>query len=253
MKEHIGSFSDKGVAMGILLETSLLSFEVTPFCNLMKEHKECPVNFRTYNNTEYSLNENSIVETIKEAINLGFTGLVSFHYYNEPLLEKDLIIRVMKLVPEARYMIWTNGLLLDRRVDNNEFLRKFAKVNITCYDPKDMPFFKDLDVYYGNIEIFDWELDDRMFIYDKEIINVLSCKRPLFEVPIDYHGNIRLCCMDWKNEYHIGNIFIDGFSNIMQSDSYANLLSMCRKRMWNDKCPEICKNCDKVWVSYPKY
>lgn len=239
--------------MRILSETSLLSFEVTPLCNLMKEHDKCPINYRKYKNTDYCLTENSIVGTIKKAIELGFSGLVAFHYYNEPLLERDLILRVIERVHEARYLLWTNAILLDRTVENNEFLSKFTKVNITCYNPKDMPFFKKLEKYYDNVEIFDWELDDRLQIYDKDKINVLSCKRPLYEIPIDYHGNIHLCCMDWKNEYQIGNIFIDGFSNIVKRKKYKNLLSICRKRLRDDKCPEICKNCDKMWVSYPKY
>lgn len=239
--------------MNYLSETSLLSFEVTKFCNMMKEHDKCPVNCREYKNRDFHLDEKSIVNTIKEAIKMGFSGLVAFHYYNEPLLEKELILRIINQVPEARYLLWTNALLLNRKVEENDFLLKFSKVNITCYNVEDMPFFTDLSNYYGNIEIFDWELDDRLEIYEKDKDNNLSCKRPLFEIPIDYHGNIHLCCMDWKNEYQIGNIFIDSFTNIIKGKKYQNLLKECQGRRFSENCPVICKKCDKFWVSYPKY
>ncbi len=239
--------------MKILAETSLLSFEVTKYCNLMKEHDKCPINHRKYKNTDFCMDEDTIVNTIKTAISHGFLGLVAFHYYNEPLLKRDLIMKVIDRVPEGRYLLWTNALLLDRKVENNNFLLKFTKVNITCYNIADMPFFEALREYYGNIEIFDWELDDRLEIYDKTKRNTLSCKRPLFDLPIDYHGNVHLCCMDWKNDYEIGNIFIDGFENIILSEQYQNLISQAKKRNNSEDFPNICKTCDKLWVSYPKY
>lgn len=239
--------------MGILSETSLLSFEVADCCNLMKEHNKCPINHRKYKYSEFCLDEDIIVDTLRTAIQLGFTGLVAFHYYNEPLLKRELIMNVIEHVPEGRFLLWTNALLLDRNVKNNEFLRKFSQVNITCYNFSDLPFFQALKEYYGNIEIFDWELDDRLQIYEKTIINNLSCKRPLFELPIDYHGNIHLCCMDWNNDYEIGNIFIEGFESIVMGEKYQKLISSCKSRLNITYCPNICKTCDKMWVSYPKY
>jgi len=235
-------------------ETSLLSFEITNHCNLQHKHDMCPVNCRRYYKEGKALDKTSIVQTIKKAREMGFTGMVSFHYYNEPLLKKDLILSVMDEMPECKYLVWTNGILLSRNVKENQFLKRFTKVCITCYDIKDMPFFEELRDYYKNIEIFDWELDDRLEIYNKTNVNRLSCKRPLFEVPIDYYGNIRLCCMDWNSSYNIGNIFEEDFINIINGKKYQELIAMCKQRLINeDNSPKICKTCDKKWVSYPHY
>lgn len=240
--------------MKILKKTSLLSFEITNRCNMQHIHDKCPINCRKYNEKEQSLDKQSVVRTIKMAKELGFSGMVAFHYYNEPLLEKDLILSIMAEVPECKYLLWTNGLLLSRNVKDNEFLKRFTLVCITCYDKADMAFFQEMSDYYKNVEIFDWELDDRLEIYNKNVANPLSCKRPLFEIPIDFYGNIHLCCMDWNNSYIIGNIFREDFTNIMCSQKYQNLIKMCKQRIIDDKiCPPICRTCDKMWVSYPRY
>lgn len=240
--------------MGILSCTSLISFEISNKCNLQNCHPECPINKRKYRFQLKHLNTRSIVNTIEKAVSLGFNGLVAFHYYNEPLLNLELITDVIHRLPKQRYLLWTNGTLLDRKIENNRFLKKFEKVCITCYKKDDMYFFEQLKDFYRNIEIFDWELDDRLDIYEKKIANDLSCKRPLFEIPIDYYGNIHLCCMDWNNQYEIGNIFEKDFINIINSEQYQRLQDMCKNRLLDKSfCPEICKTCDKVWVFYPHY
>jgi len=237
-----------------LKTTSLLSFEISNKCNLQKLHPKCPINLRQYKVKEKTLNKEIIVKTIKQAMDHGFTGMVAFHYYNEPLLNKDLILEIINEVPTCKYLLWTNALLLDRKVENNDFLKKFSLVCITCYNKKDMPYFETLKNYYKNIDIFDWELDDRLEIYNKKVENNLSCKRPLFEIPIDYYGNIHLCCMDWNNSHAIGNIFKEDFIDILNKEEYKSLIKTCKGRLLNnDICPKICKTCDKMWVSYPKY
>lgn len=237
-----------------LEKTSLISFEITNSCNLQSFHEKCPINCRKYQISEQTLDKQNIVCTIKAAKKMGFSGMVAFHYYNEPLLKKKLILSIIDEIPECKYLLWTNGLLLSRKVEDNAFLRKFTLVCLTCYDKDNMVFFQELSNYYKNIEIFDWKLDDRLEIYSKTQPNRLSCKRPLFEIPIDYYGNIHLCCMDWDNSYTIGNILKKDFTDIVNSEEYQNLISMCRKRLIDQKtCPPICKTCDKVWVSYPQY
>lgn len=96
-------------------------------------------------------------------------------------------------------------------------------------------------------------MDDRLDIYSSTKKNDLACKRPLFEIPIDYHGNIHLCCMDWNNQFRVGNIFDTPIDGIVQSEQYQLLMKQSNKRLLEEGCPEICRKCDKAWVSYPKY
>ncbi|AJS57206.1 radical SAM/SPASM domain-containing protein [Paenibacillus sp. IHBB 10380] len=237
-----------------LSKTTILSFEIGDDCNLQKCHKECPINARTYLKQEKHLTVEKIVESINQAKDMNFNGFVAFHNYNEPLLHKDKLLEIIEKAQPCKYLLWTNGLLLNRNVEKNEFLKKFDFICITCYFKKDISFFEQIKEFHGNVHIFDWELDDRLDAYSRDYFNEIGCKRPLFELPIDYYGNVHLCCFDWNNTYEIGNINDTSLTEIVNSDTYQNILASTKKKLLDrTTCPEICKNCNHPWISYTKY
>ena len=233
-----------------LSKLSLLSFEIGDRCNLQHIHDKCPINCRTYKNTERCLDTDTILDSIQMAKKLNFDGYIAFHYYNEPLLYLDRILEIINRAPNNKYLLWTNGLLLDRIPENNEFLSLFEYICITCYDPKNMPFFLRIKDIYKKVEIFDWELDDRLNAYDRPYCNKISCKRILFEIPIDYYGNVHLCCVDWNNQFQVGNIFDKSLYDIVRSDVYQSITKMSHKELIDENCPDICKRCNAVWEKY---
>ena len=77
---------------------TLLSFEICCTCNLKRDHAECPINKREYADDRYRLDVDVIVDTIRRARKIGFKGMVSFHYYNEPLSQLDKILKIIEEV-----------------------------------------------------------------------------------------------------------------------------------------------------------
>ncbi len=233
-----------------LSKTYLLTFEIGSECNLTKQHSKCPINKRKYKCTSYgSLRVDDIIRLIDEAMDLGFHGYIAFHYYNEPLLYRDKIEKVMDKRPDCKYLLWTNGLLFSRNIQDNEIIQRMSQVVITCYDKANMPFFMGLKKHYNNIEIQEWELDERLVIYEETYKNELGCKKVQFEFPIDFYGNVHLCCYDWNNEYELGNVFKNGLTEIVESSRYQNLLSQCKNRLLDYKvCPDICTRCRYPWI-----
>ena len=150
-------------------------------------------------------------------------------------------------------MLWTNALLLNPCVEKNTILRRFQYVCITCYEPSLRSFLEQIRKFHGHVDIFDWEFDDRLKIYDSEPINKIGCKRPLFELPIDCYGNIHLCCFDWNNQYEIGNIIETQFKDIIEGP-YQDVLKLTEGKILNyETCPDICKRCHEPWLRYPHY
>jgi MoaA/NifB/PqqE/SkfB family radical SAM enzyme len=231
-----------------LNKLQVLSFEIGSECNLTKQHQKCPINTRVYN-TEYGkLTTEIIVITIKEAEKLGFQGHVAFHFYNEPLLYIDKIKEVITAKPDSKYLLWTNGLLLKTKIEENDILNYFDKVFITCYYKDKMEHFLQLKQHYGNIEIASWELDNRMEIYSNDYTNIVGCKRAQFELPIDHYGNLHLCARDWKNTHKLGNIINDSLTDIIYNQPYQTALkSITRRTLDRDNCPDVCKSCDDPW------
>lgn len=238
-----------------LSQTSILSFEIGDDCNLKKCHDKCPINYRKYVNDKKSIDVDLIVKSIKEAQDLNFNGYIAFHNYNEPLLHKNKLLEVIKRTRNGKFLLWTNGLLLDRNdMKKNEFLKKFNLICITCYDEKDRSFFEQIKQWHGAVEIYDWELDDRQDAYIRDYHNEIGCKRPLFELPIDFHGNVHLCCFDWNTTFEIGNITQNTLTEIVNSDVYQKLLKDTKHKLLNvDDCPEICKRCNVPWLRYTHY
>lgn len=97
----------------------------------------------------------------------------------------------------------------------------------------DIPF----EVLYGN-------LDDRLENYDDSKENKLEntpCFSLVSQVCIYVNGDLGLCCLDYKHDSGLGNIFEDGLINVLDSgkvhDFQSNLLR------GNRNIYNLCKVC----------
>ena len=88
--------------------------------------------------------------------------------------------RILSIISERKekYVLWTNGYLLDSRIEQNTFLSLFNQVVITCYDKNKLAFFQELKNKYGNIEIIDELMDNRLMVYESQLENPFGCRRP---------------------------------------------------------------------------
>lgn len=237
-----------------LSRTTIISFESGQGCNLTREHDKCPINHRVSDRSFGPLTPKKIKKSIEEAQELGFNGYVAFHFYNEPLLYKKRILEVINNKSDCKYLLWTNGLLLSRNVEENQFLKLFSRIVITNYFPEDAQFFDEIKNYYKNVHIATWELDDRLKSYSREYVNEIGCKRILFDLPIDYYGNVHLCCKDWDNSHKIGNINESSLREVVLGDDYQTLLRHADDKLLDrETCPKVCLTCSDPWLKYPKH
>lgn len=235
-----------------LSKTNIMTFEIGNKCNLSKFHFQCPINIRKYKKMKQILTPDIITNIISEASYLNFNGFIAFHFYNEPLLEKEKILDIILRRPNQKYLLWTNGLLLDRTIKNNKFINLFSKVIITCYFENQKPFFYNMQKAYPQIHLIErYELDDRLQSYYRNHTNIWGCKKPLFELPIDYYGNVILCCYDWNNSYEIGNVIDESLVTVVNSERYQAILRNTNLRLMDKfKYPHVCNNCNKPMLLY---
>lgn len=223
---------------------SHLSFEAGTRCNLSAVHKECPsIRRDRFPTTEHGeITDIDIVQAIGDAVTLGFNGLVGFHYYNEPLLYPSLIRNVISMSAYNRFVLWTNGELLDRQEDgDNSILELFELVVITNYNND--PWYETLREKFPQVafRISGPQMDTRIQNYDAGIRPFNSCSRPHFEIPIDHYGNVHLCCQDWKGEVVLGNILEKSFYNILTDSQYQDIVGNIV--FGGDSVPEFCRRC----------
>lgn len=238
-----------------------LSFEITDKCNLSHIHTKCPASnknrYDTFKNNE-KITGDDIVKFVKYSSDKrNFNNYVAFHYYNEPLLELTrilhLIVEIRKIKNDAKFSLWTNGLLISKDIgEKTDFLKQFNEIYITCYDEKDHSFFSKLVSYYADthIRILTHNLDSRMsdipfeVEYSDDRANH-RCWKIHQEFVVDLYGNCHICCVDYNGTITIGNIKINDFDTIynnwlIQKDKIAKMFQS--KEHFNNSY-DVCKKC----------
>lgn len=223
-----------------------MSFEVFNGCNLDRKHDFCPVNDpERYPACEGYVKcpDEDIVRFATHALKKrGFGGLIGFHYYCDPLMNIPRMLKLMKGIKEhheaARFILWTNGLLL--KSEHRAWLSGFDRIVVTLHEPSKEKQIREAVGDTKNVHIADAIYDDRIKVYDSSEKVARRCIRPSqIELPVNYYGWIRLCCGDYRGQVSLGNIsqekpdlLMDYFEEAAQEVEAGT--------------PEICKKCNSL-------
>lgn len=241
-----------GVAQenGPLALVQVLEFELGSKCNLAREHDKCPnLHFDRYADLDTSkeLDDETIVKLAAAAYHdLGFTGIVGWIYYNEPLLQADRMFRLMgrirDAVPHARFMLWTNGMLIPPDCDA---YRQFCQIIVSGYNDQgrrgyDRLRAKGISALFRDHATLDDRLCDRPPDDSKT-----PCMRPFVEFIIDNFGNHHLCCYDWRGRASLGNVFTESLADI--AARWRETIEYIGRREMTEQAPAACRACGHRW------
>jgi MoaA/NifB/PqqE/SkfB family radical SAM enzyme len=192
---------------------------------------------------------------IYDLAEMGFDGRLSFHFYNEPLLD-DRIIQFISFsrseLEGARIHLFTNGDLLtpgrirqliaagtnlirvslhDRKA--KEKLR--TVINKTPPDAKRKirlhSYYEGKEPMYNRGETLAMGKDLRLYDYSKGCYWGTS-------VVINYEGKVVLCCNDFHAEHTFGDLSFQSLSKVWQRSKKI------RQEIFLGKYTlEICKKC----------
>jgi sulfatase maturation enzyme AslB (radical SAM superfamily) len=232
----------------MLSKLQLLSLETGPACNLATAHPWCPVNRPERHGGGEPATDEQMIAFLAAAVGRGFCGLVSFHYYNEPLLYLE---RCLRLAGEAKTLglgaaIWTNGALLDDLADG--WIGAFRRVFVTDHDPARRAWLEAFrDRHEPIVAIKPGGHDCRADVYSaRPALRARPCWRPVVtELPVDCFGSVHLCCVDWRGEQRIGDIRAEDHDEIIDrwiaaaADAARGELEICRKCQGLPRCPII--------------
>ena len=202
----------------MLSTTQFLIFELGPMCNLGAWHKKCP-NITRKPTSPTRLRDDQIIQSIHEARDkFNFTGLVGWHYYNEPMIEHKRMYDIMQKCG-GRYVLWTNGKIQPQ----DDRIGLFEKIVVSQYDDEEL----HMDYYYGETERYPYKgckdvqfikprFDSRLEDTTKNPPNNRKCFRQHIEMIIDNWGTSHLCCQDWRREVGMGNIHENSFEQLVR-------------------------------------
>ena len=212
-----------------LAYTQFLNFEISTECNLGTEHTKCPnTHPDRYANsdTRQRMSDETIIDCAVSAYQEHeFTGLIGWHYYNEPMLHAERILRLMtairRLVPESRFVMWTNG------AGKGVF---YQSVREMCEQWHVTPYETGV------------QLDDRL--ERKPSQGDEPCMRIFTEFVLDAFGQHHPCCYDWRGESSLGNVHKDGFESLVFHWSWSQqLIGGDQMRVEEGSTMGACREC----------
>lgn len=220
-----------------------LIFEIGNTCNLSSDHARCPITLPDrYGTLEKlaPLTDAIILESCNTSYKeLGFKGLVGWHYYNEPLIDRDRILflstEIKKQNEQAKFILWTNGTHLNNDVRG---LSIFNQIVISNYENLDLNWLHSL-LPDTSIVIFKPSLDIRASC--PKSTKATKCLIPFKELIIDYWGNGHICCFDFRGKTQLGNIWKDGFHKIVST--FLTIRDQLSQEILPENTPSYCKQC----------
>lgn len=227
------------------LET--LSIEIGPECNLKKLHSKCPAHIMERPVTGILPTE-KIVSIMDEAVELGFNGYFAFHFYNEPLLYVDRITEIIRLREEYKYLLWSNGTLVKKLMNDGFSFDIFDKIVFTNYEETDFEALKGLQKAHKSCYIYNPEMDNRLEHYECTSENYFACKKPYVELPIDCYGNVYICTYDWDKRFSLGSINEHSLEYFLKLPNYQEILNSNIKHFVHGDICGLCKNCPRPFT-----
>ncbi|MHC4867289.1 MAG: radical SAM/SPASM domain-containing protein [Planctomycetota bacterium] len=208
--------------------TQYLIFELGSGCNLSGAHRRCPnahPERYAHLDTSRTLDDDTIVSIATRMYReFGFRGLIGWHYYNEPMVQRrrmwQLMGRIREAIPESRFVLWTNGTIVNTNgvVLDQDLLpfAAFEQIHITDYGDDQWPTILagELEARQIPASIHHWELDDRLDPPVEE--SDRPCLRMFTEFIVDNHGNVHLCCYDWRGLGSPGSVFTTPLGELVE-------------------------------------
>ena len=231
-----------------------VAIETNSICNRSCEY--CPVSIEKREKGEMS--RELFIKIIDGLDDLKFNGLLTFHHFNEPLIDKrlpSLIEYARSVLIEAHIRIVSNGDLINEDSILDLFHSGISELRISGHDEKasirieklisnyngdykDKIFFQRF--YDGSMEMSNWggtiKLSEK---YDKLMSHPSGGCKYGQQLTINYRGESVICCRDYFSEGKIGDHKKNTVKEIWNNSSKVRKnISLGNYEF------DICKNCN---------
>jgi len=177
--------------------------QISNLCNMSEQHVKCPAHYVDDDKCR-SMPSRTVSKILQDLADIGFTGNVGFHTYNDPLVDPRLFSFIdwsRVTLPKSDVVIYTNGEYLTDIIVA-ELIEKRVRIIVSTYTQHTA----DLCRRFG-LETCSEGFDDRLNGYARAQSEYRHpCYAPLSQLIIDVDGNVNLCCFDWASSVCFGDV-----------------------------------------------
>lgn len=205
----------------------VIELEINTRCNRACTY--CPNSTSDFMGGELRMSAGLYERILSMLGNIGFSGRLSFHRFNEPLLRKDLaklIAQARRIVPNAFIVIYTNGDLLDNRRYRELLQAGVDRFLVTRHDYDDFPARPFQFVQHPS----NFALSGRGGTVSRATATLmLPCFAPSEMMIVRVNGDVTLCHEDARNEVVLGNLERDSIEQVWFSERVHWLRSLLER------------------------
>jgi len=236
---------------------SSVAIETSQHCN--RRCGYCPVSIAP--KPVQNISRDVFAAIIDQLRDLGFDGILKYHFFNEPLLNKDLeklIAYARSELPRARSIVYTNGDALTESRAVSLFRAGAQQLIVTNHGGRPSTEFilkARRRVRWPWAKLVFRHITPATFLFSRGGLVHVALKRqfsfcayPAYEIVIDILGNVILCCNDYHGSQRFGNILDVPLIQIWESSRMVTLraellrgtfkLDLCQKCV-NGVQPEL--------------
>lgn len=220
----------------------VIEIEVNRLCNL--SCKYCPQGKKSMRVKEETYMPFLLFKRIIDMLaDINYSGRLSFHHYNEPLLRSDLdklVEYARKSVPSAYFVLYTNGVFLDDNRYHDLLNAGIDYFFITNHNNITLPERK-YQLIRRPGEFF---LSGRAGLIDSvESPMTLPCYAPSEMFIVRYDGGVVLCHEDAEAQHIMGSLKEETLEDIWFSETFEEKRRLLEKGQ-RAEAGGICAVCD---------
>ena len=197
----------------------VVEVEVNSRCN--RRCSYCPVSLDPFPDVAKKMERRIFTRLLEELASVGFDGRLSYHFYNEPLLRKDLedlVAEAAERLPDARQVLYTNGDYLSTA--RYEALRRAGMhwFVVTRHDSDPFPERPAQTVLVPA----QLDLTNRGgVLFPVASALTMPCYVPAEMLIVTVSGDVVLCYEDARRQHVFGNLMEQSLVEIWTSDRFT--------------------------------
>lgn len=235
----------------VLSQYGRLMFSLSNVCPNAYRHVKCPAHHATTIEVLPARIVRHVIDTFAE---YGYSPAVSWHCYNEPLVDprlSSLTEYARAKLPQSAIILWSSGCYLTRDLMEELIASGITKTYLTAYSESEYhrltAIGEDIGISWVIFRCWEREggtrLDDRMQWDDIcPRSEWRPCKGPYRELMIWPSGEIGLCCFDWKRTKLFGSLQEGTLADNMATHG-AELLKVQKQLLAGQRQLEMCQCC----------